>query len=92
MDQYEAASFYKVDRYEVQALVEAGELCNVCYEQVGDCEHTGPECERCGEKSPQEEIVWGACITCRDSGAITPEEMTDEQYRHYRVARHKHFL
>lgn len=40
MDQYEAASFYKVDRYEIYALVEAGELCNICYEQVGDCEHT----------------------------------------------------
>ena len=37
----EASLHYGIDGHELLAMVSAGELCDLCYEQHGDCEHTG---------------------------------------------------
>lgn len=40
MELHEASLHYGIPEGELLAFAEAGELCDLCFEYFGDCEHT----------------------------------------------------
>lgn len=53
----EASLHYGIDAHDLLVLVSSGKLCEACYEQHGDCEHTADDKRVIERDDPEDDAL-----------------------------------